>query len=356
MLYTVIGTKGQAIKMFPLLRELKERGIDYFHIDAGQHVWLKRLFQSFNLKAYDSSFYHYKNDIQKENELLLWFLKNLVKFGFSSKFTPKKDHTNLCLIHGDAPPALLGTLIFRLKQIPIAHIEAGERTYSLSQPFPEEIIRILVDKLSRYKFAFPTSIYRDSQKSDAKNIFKISENTLLDAVRYCLEKGVDYIQDENYILFTVHRYETIINKNKMKILIEFIKDFSKENRVIFPIHPSTKRKLQSFGFLDDLKSNSNVLITDLIPYQDFIAYISKSKFLITDGGGPQQESYYLGKPCMLIRNKSERSDFPNTYITGFNREKMDFFIHNYKKFKTYPIINKNIYPSKEISVIIEKLI
>lgn len=357
MIHIILGTKGQLIKMAPIMKELNDRSIEYNLISISQHgKILNEILNLFKLKEPNIVLCQREEDIAKVTEIFIWTIKNLTK-GLIKNRKIFKEKGGICLIQGDAPPALLGMILAKINKSKIAHIEAGERTYHKLNPFPEEIIRVIVDKFSDIMFPSSKTSYKNLLKEENKGkIFKIKYNTVLDSVRIAL-KNKTKINYSNYVLTSIHRLETLLSKKFLKTVLRTIEKVSKTSVVVFPLHESTKNKIKLYNLEKILLNNKNIKFLPLQNYFNFINLINNSKYIVTDGGGPQQESYFLGKPCLLLRKKAEILYFPNVFLSEFKKEKIDYFINNYTDFKiNNPIIYNNYFPSKEIIDILVKYI
>jgi len=257
------------------------------------------------------------------------------------------------LVHGDAPPVLLGLLLGKFHQINIGHVEAGCRSNNLLAPFPEELIRIIADRTSNVLFSLSEFASVNLRENYSKKyVFHTKRNTIYDAVNIAIEKQKEIIVDP-FVLVSLHRFETLQSKQKMNIFIDLINKVSKTVRIIFPIHESTKKALEKFDLLKKITSNESIETMPLLDYFSFINYIKQAKFFITDGGGPQEESYYLGTPCLILRDTSERL-WENNFLSGFNESKISEFLNDPEKYRSKPITD-NYSPSKIIVDILEKL-
>ena len=125
---------------------------------------------------------------------------------------------------------------------------------------------------------------------------------------------------------------------------------------MFPVHESTKQRLLKYNYWRILINNENVFLLPLQNYFNFIHLINQCIFLITDGGGPQEESYYLNKPCLLFREHTERNYYKNCYLSEFNIQKLKYFVKNYYKFVSYKKFDNIKSPSEEIAKILEKMV
>lgn len=351
MIWALTGTKGQLIKIAPVLLELKKRNIEYKFIHAGQHAQIiMDLLKQFGLKKPDIYLYNVGEDVSNEKQIMSWLAANIYKYVIKKgKNLIGFKKNDLILNHGDAPPALLGVFLAKAYRVKSAHIEAGERTYNLFNPFPEEIIRRIVDRYSTYKFASSKESYRNLIHEKLQTYtFNIQENTLLDAVRFAIKQKGTLVYNTKFVLASIHRYETIRNKKKMSILVNFLNIISDRFPVVFPLHPSTESKLRKFKLLNQITSNENIIVSPLFPYVQFIQHINACQFIITDGGGPQQESYYLGKPCLVMRQTSERLSFQNVVLSKFDSRIVRDFVDNYHAYSIKKSIDLAIFPSCNI--------
>lgn len=352
----VIGTKGQLIKMAPVMLEMDKRDIDYSFVNVAQHgKILNEIIDLFNLKEPDFILKHREKDIAKIADGAIWSLNFLNKSLLSKKVLGDKN--DVIIVHGDAFPALLGTMIGKLKNRKLIHIEAGERTYNLFNPFPEEIIRILVDKFSDVLFASSNHSYENLlHYTNKKKVYNLKVNTIYDSIQIALKSNIDLDLPDDYILVSIHRFENIYSQERMKLLIKLLEEVSKKNKIVFPVHESTKQRLLKYNYWRILASNENMLLLPLQNYFNFIHLINQCDFLITDGGGPQEESYYLNKPCLLFREHTERDYYKNCYLSEFDMHKLEYFIKNYHEFMTSQKFEHIRSPSKQITEISCKMV
>ena len=356
MITVIIGTKGQFLKIVPILIELEKRGYDYNFINARQHAnSLDKMIKLFNIKKPDAIMWNYSKDITTVREIFNWLIINSMKYSFGSKnkIFQKKKNKNILLVHGDAPPVLLGLFLGKFHNIDLAHIEAGCRTHNIRAPFPEEIIRIIADRFCN--LLFPLSVFASVNVLDkykSKMVFPMKRNTVYDAVNIALNKPQKLFA-KSFVLTSIHRFETITSQKKMKFIVDLLTKNIKNEKIIFPVHESTKRALIKYNLYNDLENNSNILVTSLMDYFTYISHIKNAKYLITDGGGPQEESFYLGTPSLILRGNAERI-WDNNCLAGFNINKINNFLNNPENYRTNPI--RDDYSSSKLIVdILEKL-
>ncbi len=351
MIHIILGTKAQLIKMAPVMVELQKQKINYNFIFTGQHKeTIDILLNNFKIKKPDYVLYSEK-DITGIFQMALWITKILFQTLKNKKKIFKKDKNGIVLVHGDTFSTLLGALMGKISKLNIAHIESGLRSFNLLNPFPEEITRILVFKLSNYYFCSGEWALNNLRKYKGKKI-NTKENTLFDSLALAIKNGEDKkidIPGGKYVVFTIHRFENIFNKKRFEKIIDIVENISKNFKVLFILHPPTKKKLQKYNFLSRLKQNDNIDLRQRYNYFDFIGLINNSEFVVTDGGSNQEECFYLGKPCILLRHKTERKEGleENVVLSKFNKKIIKDFIDNYEKYKI-KTLDLKISPSRLI--------
>lgn len=346
----ILGTKAQLIKMAPVMIELQKRHIQYSFILTGQHKeTIKELIDIFKLQKPD--FILYKgSDVTKINHMFTWGLQCLyIVLKNKSKIFPYKN--DITLIHGDTSSTLLGAFVGKLCNQRIGYIEAGLRSNDIFNPFPEEIFRLITSRLTDIHFCPGDVAYHNSLKYKGEKI-NTKTNTLYDSLQLVLNKlgeiNVD-IPKEKYCIVSIHRFENIFNKKKFSQIINQIIQVSNSVKVLFILHKPTKEKLISYGFYNTLKNNNKIELRPRYDYYKFIKLLKNSEFIITDGGSNQEESFYLGKPALIMRTKTERDEGvdTNALIGKFDFSKMQNFLHDNKKYRKRPLYVR-IYPSKVI--------
>ncbi len=354
-LHVFIGTKGEVIKMAPVMRELEKRNIEYNFIHSGQHLQTtKQLIEDFKIKQPDIILDNREKDVDSFYKGVSAIVKNITKSIFMRKkiFKNKKG---ICLLIGDTNTTFQGLIISKIARVKIGHIEAGERTYKLFKPFPEEVIRRFVNKFDDYNISLSEAGYKNLVNEKIKGkIYPIKYNTVLDSVRFALvSKPRMEIPKHEYVLATTHRFETIFSEERLKKVIEIFEKIAKNEKLVYIMHPSTKNRLIAYNLLERIEKNPSITVKPLYDYISFMHLINKSKYIVTDGGGPQEESYFMNKPCLLLRTETERNWHKTVCLSEFKDEKIDHFIKNYREFKRTEIEEKDYSPAKEIVDILE---
>lgn len=329
----LLGTRGQLIKMTPVMRELDRREISYGLVSANQHPCIiVKLLKAFNLKNPDLMIKwgkYYWSRLESIKDAIEWWYGNLkfvVKYG--RIFFKGED---LIVIHGDTMSTLLGLIIGKLFHIKIAHIESGYRSYSLLHPFPEEIIRRLACKFSDILFA-PSDWAVHNLRMEHSQIVNTKQNTIFDLLKTIKTKTKN---KKPYIVVTIHRQETLYNYLILRRVLTAIHKASLIAPVKFIAHPLTEQKLKEYNHWAELEYNSNIELLPIQIYPDFMNLIANSLFVITDGGGLQEETYFFNKPCLLMRKRTEKQVGLNetAYLSEFDSNKIDYFFENYQTFK-----------------------
>ena len=302
---TVFGTRPEAIKMAPLVKELKKRKeIECIVCVTAQHrEMLDQVLETFDIVPdYDLNIMQKGQTLTDITVRALNGLEDVIK----------EVKPNIVLVHGDTTTTFAGALAAFYNQTDIGHVEAGLRTYDKYSPYPEEMNRQMVSSLSDMNFA-PTKLSADNLIKEGKkkeNIF-ITGNTVIDAMSTTISDDYqnevfDWVGNDRMILLTAHRRENIgdsmrsIFKAVKKIVTEF-----PDVKVVYPIHKNpVVREIANeiFGDCDKVK-----LIEPLEVF-DFHNFMNKSYIILTDSGGVQEEAPALGKPVLVLRNTTERPE------------------------------------------------
>lgn len=350
-IYIVLGTKAQLIKMAPIMVELNKNNIPYRFIFTGQHrETIQELLNIFKLKKPDITL-HSGKDITKINQMFIWSLKILFNtLVHKRQIFPNKD--GIILVHGDTFSTLLGALMGKIGNQKVGYVEAGLRSFELFNPFPEELIRRVVSGISDIHFCPGDFAMQNSQKYMGVKI-NTKQNTLLDSLNLALSNKdikVKYgIPRTKYCIFSIHRFENIFFKKQLSKIVTYINNYQKKIKVLFILHKPTEERLKEFRLYNKLLKYKNVELRSRYDYFSFIKLLNKSEFLVTDGGSNQEECYYLGKPCLLLRKTTERKEGvgQNAILSNFNWEIIQNFIKDYKRY-IYKINNSFSKPSRII--------
>jgi UDP-N-acetylglucosamine 2-epimerase (non-hydrolysing)/UDP-GlcNAc:undecaprenyl-phosphate GlcNAc-1-phosphate transferase len=304
----IFGTRPEGIKLAPIILEVKKsKKIKAKICITSQHrLLLDEVLSLFKIKA------DYDLNLMKDNQRLDQLHASAL---LSLEKVLEKEKPHLVIVQGDTTSAFCGAIASFYKKIPIAHIEAGLRSFDKYRPFPEEVNRRLISVLSDYHFC-PTKKNKENllkEGINSKSIFVVG-NTVLDALRIIvtcnefkpdtpsLEK-IDF--SKRIILITLHRRE---NWQKMPQICSALKKLAKyfvDDLFIFPAHPNPYiRKIVKINF----SKIKNFIITSPLNYKNFILLMKNSYLIITDSGGIQEEAPSLNKPVLVLRDKTERPE------------------------------------------------
>lgn len=272
----------------------------------GQHAGItQRILEDFELSAHARSLLPGQTTVEDYNGAVKWLLRigrHLISPGRMRK--ELFDQPGIVLVHGDTLSTLLGALIARRLGFPMALVEAGLTSGTLWYPFPEELIRRACEYLAHIAFAPGGQATARLQTRPRTRVIDTVYNTGRDALLEVLDTK---ITDGTTVLATVHRLETLRNRLRLARVVEYITSCATDiGPVEFVLHPPTWRALKSSGHLRNLENNAHVQLTDLLPYRDFLRRIAGARAVLTDGGSVQEECSYLAKPCIVLREQTER--------------------------------------------------
>ena len=354
MIHVAIGTKAQFIKMAPIMTALQEKGVAFNLIDLGQHSMITRnLREELGLKSPDVILFSGKN-IARLGQGIQWLSGFLLK-GLSRNWVRRhvfQNRPGVCLIHGDTVSTLIALYLAKRAGLMVAHVEAGLRSFNILEPFPEELVRLLAMRFADILFA-PSTWARNnlSKMGYGRKTVLISSNTSLEAVFSSLSKTVDLgLMLKNYALVTVHRMENIFSRQRLEFVLKLIERIARDIPVVFVQHPPTVNQMVKFGVQDRLERMPNVTLFRILSHAHFIHLLDRCEFVVTDGGSIQEESYYLGKPCLLLRKKTERMEGVglNVVLGECTLETAERFVREYPHLSQAREGFADIHPSREI--------
>ena len=231
-----------------------------------------------------------------------------------------EEKPDLVIVVGDVNSTIACSLTAKKLHIKVAHVEAGLRSFD--EKMPEEINRILTDRISDYLFVTEQSGI-DNLKNEGVNDSRVYfvGNTMIDSLVYYKDKIEQSnilnelkIKTGEYILVTLHRPSNVDTRESLQSLIDFLNDIAQHKKVVFPIHPRTRNNMRSHSLIQSF--NQSVVLTDPIGYIDFQRLVRDTALVITDSGGIQEETTFLGVQCITLRDSTER---PSTVEVGTNQ-------------------------------------
>ncbi|MBP3888643.1 MAG: UDP-N-acetylglucosamine 2-epimerase (non-hydrolyzing) [Cellulosilyticum sp.] len=301
----VFGTRPEAIKMCPLVKELKTRqNLETIVCVTGQHrQMLDQVLQAFDVVPdYDLS-------IMKDKQTLFDVTQNILG---KMKEVLEEVKPNVVLVHGDTSTTFVTALVAFYLQIPVGHVEAGLRTYDIYSPFPEEFNRQATGIVAQYHFA-PTEVSKQNLLNEGKKAEQVyvTGNTAIDALKTTVKEDyshpvLEWAGDSRLIMLTAHRRENLGEPLKhMFSAIKRIVDENEDIKVIYPIHMNPVVRETANAILGD---HDRIRIIEPLEVLDFHNFLNKSYLILTDSGGIQEEAPSLGKPVLVMRDTTERPE------------------------------------------------
>lgn len=301
----VFGTRPEAIKMCPLVKELKERkSVETVVCVTGQHrQMLDAVLDAFDVKPdYDLS-------IMKDRQTLFDITTNILN---SIKEVLEKEKPDVVLVHGDTSTTFVTALACFYLQIPVGHVEAGLRTYNIFSPYPEEFNRQAVSILAKYNFA-PTELSKENllKEGKAEESIYVTGNTAIDALKTTVRDDythpeLEWAKGSRLITITAHRRENLGEPmHQMFRAIKRIIDEHPDVKAVYPIHmnPVVRQAAK-----EELGDSDRIHIIEPLDVLDFHNFLARSYLIITDSGGIQEEAPSLGKPVLVMRDTTERPE------------------------------------------------
>jgi UDP-N-acetylglucosamine 2-epimerase (non-hydrolysing) len=330
MIYFFVGTKAQFIKMAPVMVECEQRGLAYRYVDSGQHAELTaRLRRAFNIRNPDFCFGNGR-DVASVFRAVTWTLTLLGYACFRHRTLRRNvfPEPGICLVHGDTLSTVLGMLMAKAAGLKVGHVEAGLRSFSLLHPFPEELIRLYCMRRCDELFAPSSSAEMNLRNLRVQGrIHRVEGNTVSDALRL-IGRVPTTVQmpDVPFVLACCHRIETISNRDRLGEVVQLLNCFAQRMHVVLVLHKPTRRQLKRFNLESAI--GPNITVYDMLDYMDFVALMKAAKAVLADGGSIQEECAYLGKPCLILRMRTERPDGvgKNAWLWKFDASVRDAFL------------------------------
>ena len=321
---TIFGTRPEAIKMAPLVKEI-EKNSDTLEsivcVTAQHRQILDQVLELFEIKP------DYDLDIMKDNQNL-WSLTSDVLL--KTKEVIETVKPDVVLVHGDTTTSMAAALSAFYAKVPVGHVEAGLRTFNKYYPFPEEINRVFADAVCTYYFAPTDESCENLKKSQipSEHIYKTG-NTVIDALIYTVEnhkeevKGLKLNPDLKTILLTSHRRENFGEpiREICNAILELVKN-NKDIEVVYPVHPNPNVRKPVYELLGE---KERIHLIEPLEYAQFCNLMKKAHIILTDSGGVQEEAPSLGKPVLVLRDTTERPEavkYGTVKLVGANKDKI----------------------------------
>lgn len=319
----VFGTRPEAIKMAPLVRELQKYPKDFETVICvtGQHrEMLDQVLRIFDIKPdYDLDIMRQGQDLYDVTAKVLLGMREILK----------EAAPDMVLVHGDTTTSTAAALASFYQKIPVGHVEAGLRTHNIYSPWPEEMNRQITGRIASYHFA-PTSLSRQNLLDEGvpENRIHVTGNTVIDALHWVVERikddkeldcklenqlreaGYNVGRDRRLVLITGHRRENF-GKGFINICnaIKTLSVRHPEVDFVYPMHlnPNVRKPIHEI-FGEDLSNLDNTFFIEPLEYLNFVYLMERSHIVLTDSGGIQEEAPGLGKPVLVMRDTTERPE------------------------------------------------
>ncbi|MBI2653376.1 UDP-N-acetylglucosamine 2-epimerase (non-hydrolyzing) [Candidatus Woesearchaeota archaeon] len=311
---SVVGTRPNFIKIAALISEFKKHNISNILVHTGQHYdkkMSKLFFDDLGLPKPDINLGIRSGEYSEQINKVIAKLDEVIA----------GENPNLVVVVGDVNSTLAGALVAKQRRIKVAHVEAGLRSFDLDMP--EEINRMLTDAISDFLFTTEESGNRNllNEGITKDKIFFVG-NVMIDTLLKHREKASKSkilqnlrLKKKQYCVLTLHRPSNVDNKKDFENIISMLEEIQQKIKVIFSVHPRTRKNIQAFNLNQKIKSMKNLILTEPLGYLDFLWLMSNSNFVLTDSGGIQEETTVLGVPCITLRSNTER---PVTIKQGSN--------------------------------------
>jgi len=312
----VVGARPNFMKIAPIIEKIKKHeDIQYVLLHTGQH-YDKEMSSVFfeDLKLPRPDVYlgvGSGSHAEQTAKTMLAFERALVK-----------EKPDLVLVVGDVNSTLACSLVATKEHIPVAHVEAGLRSFNWEMP--EEINRVLTDRIADFLFTTEKDANKNLEKEGIpkEKIFFVG-NVMVDTLMKNREKAEEKsnilkklgLEKESYAALTLHRAEIVDKKEVLTDILSAIDKIQEMIKIVYPIHPRTRERIKEFGFEKIVQRMGNLIVVNPLGYLDFLKLMCNSKFVLTDSGGIQEETTVLGIPCLTLRGETER---PVTVNEGTN--------------------------------------
>jgi len=359
MIHFVVGTRAQLFKMAPIMLECERQKQKWRWIYTAQHRdTIEATLKTFGLPGPDYTVVNWDTEAKTKASMGKWFFKMWLSLFKSRRILAHRTgKKNIVLTHGDTFTTWFAALYAKLTRTKVMHVESGLRSFNLWKPFPEEINRLVTFRLADY-YACPGQWAVDNLKKYKGVKLNTGMNTQIDTIRFGLDHAdaVDFKPPrQKYVVVSVHRYENIFKAKRFEQIIVELEKLAGQFKVLIVQHPATEIQLDKLNYRKRLEKNKNIELLPRLEYLPFVKAAKHSEFVITDGGGNQEELYHMGKPTLLFRNETERREGLGTtaVISGLDPGIIADFTKNYKKYRHPPVSDKNS-PSKTITAFLKK--
>jgi len=303
----VVGARPNFMKVAPVYRALTNRGVAQLLVHTGQHYdanMSEVFFQQLGIPQPDENLAVGSGSHAQQTAVIMTRIEPVIV----------QSQPDIVLVYGDVNSTVAAALVCAKLQVPIAHVEAGLRSFD--RTMPEEVNRLLTDQLSDLLFTPSEDANQNLLREGiAPEKIDFVGNVMIDTVVRLLPQAIQTRSldlPQPYGLLTLHRPSNVDDPATLQPILTTLLEFSREIDILFPVHPRTRQRLQQSGF-NQLGGKLHLL--DPLPYLEFLGMLHGALFVVTDSGGIQEETTFLGVPCLTVRENTER---PITVSAGTN--------------------------------------
>ncbi|MBI3333487.1 MAG: UDP-N-acetylglucosamine 2-epimerase [Candidatus Omnitrophica bacterium] len=335
MIHLILGTKAQYIKTAPVLWELEARGIPFRLIDTGQHAGRSsQLREELKVRPPDLRM-RTGGDLAQVKAGLSWMGGWIARGLAPPRLIRERlfaGQDGICLVHGDTASTWLGAWLAKRAGLKVAHLEAGLRSFHLLSPFPEEWCRRQTSRMAELLFAPSPWAAENLRRMRVKGrVILLGANTGLEAVRFSLKQPPQATPPwPAFALGLIHRMETLYSRRRLSFVVKALLRAAEESPLLFLLHEPTRRALTRAGLMGRLEAHPKVRCQSLVSHHAFIQLLQKARFVVTDGGSVQEESFYLNVPCLILRDRTERPEglIPpgNVFLARWRWDRVEAFL------------------------------
>lgn len=349
--FFILGTAAELIKMFPVIQAWHDHGHEYYVWNTGQsraNFW--KQYDEFGFSR-DRAFCldGRAEDLSSRFQAMLWFARTFLisssrlRRELKALIATEPRAEDLAFVHGDTLSTVMGCRFARKLQMPIVHVEAGMRSGTWLEPFPEEINRRLTSRWAAYHFA-PDEFAAQNLRTEGRSgrIVTTGGNTVLDALKVALRlPSPEGLPVGPYAVANLHRFENLHNDSKWRQTLDVLCQSQTRMPTYFVMHPPTRARLEADPEGARKLETAGVTLLDRMGYVRYAHLMKGAAYLITDSGSNQQESSYLGTPCLLLRENTESREGlgANVILSKFDPAAISQFLASpeiFRRAETFP--------------------
>jgi len=311
LICNIVGARPNFVKMAPVIREMAARALPQVLVHTGQHYDVEMSVVFFEQLGLPQPDFHLGVGADGR-------LRQIARMMAGLDEVLEQCRPTLVIVAGDVNSTVAGALAAAAKNIPVAHVEAGLRSFD--RTMPEEINRIVTDSVSEILFTTEESANRNLlREGKPPEAIHFVGNCMVDSLRRHLDCALaraawrDFgLEPLGYAIVTLHRPSNVDEPARLARFLDAISEVARRIPVVFPVHPRTRERIESLG----VRTNCGLRMCPPVPYLEFLGLLAKARLVLTDSGGIQEETTALGVPCLTLRTNTER---PVTIEMGTNR-------------------------------------